>query len=98
LAIREVHPPPPPPLRFGVFQLDVRAGELRKAGVLVGLQDQSLKVLAELLERPGDLVTASSCASGCGQTAPFGDFEHDLKAVINRLRETMGDTASRIAC
>jgi len=63
-------PPPPaaPPLRFGVFQLDVRTGELRKAGVLAGLQERSLRVLAQLLEPPGDLVTASSCASGWGQT------------------------------
>jgi hypothetical protein len=62
-------PPPPaaPPLRFGVFQLDVRTGEPRNTSVLVGLQEQSVKVLAELLERPGDLVTASSCASGRGQ-------------------------------
>ena len=44
-------------MRFGIFELDPHAGELRRAGVLVGLQEQSLKVLVELLARPGELVT-----------------------------------------
>jgi len=55
--MRDVPTPARPSIRFGVFELDEQAGELRKAGVLVGLQDQSLKVLVELLERPGELVT-----------------------------------------
>ena len=44
-------------VRFGVFELDLRSGELRKAGGRVGLQEQALQVLTTLLERPGDLVT-----------------------------------------
>jgi DNA-binding response OmpR family regulator len=45
------------PIRFGVFELDLRSGELRKAGVRVSLQEQALQVLTSLVERPGDLVT-----------------------------------------
>ena len=56
-------------LRFSSFELDLHTGELRKAGVLVGLQEQSLKVLAELLERPGDLVTRDQLHHGCGRMA-----------------------------
>ncbi len=81
------------PLRFGSFELDLHSGELRKAGVLVGLQEQSLKVLAELLERPGDLVTREQLRQRLWPNGTFVDFEHGLNAVINRLRETLGDSA-----
>jgi hypothetical protein len=64
----EVPAPPRKSLRFSNFELDLQSGELRKAGVLVGLQEQSLKVLIELLDRPGDLVLARSSASGSGRT------------------------------
>ncbi len=53
----EIPAPARRPLRFSSFELDLQSGELRKAGVLVRLQEQSLKVLTKLLERPGDLVT-----------------------------------------
>ena len=79
-------------LRFGSFELDP-SGELRKAGVLVGLQEQSLKVLVELLERPGDLVTREQLRQRLWPNGTFVDFEHGLNAVINRLRETLGDSA-----
>ena len=81
------------PLRFGIFELDPQSGELRKAGVPVGLQDQSLKVLIELLERPGDLVTRDRLRQCLWPDGTFVDFEHGLNAVINRLRETLGDSA-----
>ena len=81
------------PLRFSSFELDLQSGELRKAGVLVGLQEQSLKVLAELLERPGDLVTREQLRQRLWPNGTFVDFEHGLNAVINRLRETLGDSA-----
>ena len=81
------------PLRFSSFELDLHSGELRKAGVLVGLQEQSLKVLAELLERPGDLVTREQLRQRLWPNGTFVDFEHGLNAVINRLRETLGDSA-----
>ena len=81
------------PLRFSLFELDPQSGELRKAGVLVGLQEQSLKVLTELLERPGDLVTREQLRQKLWPNGTFVDFEHGLNAVINRLRESLGDSA-----
>jgi len=54
MAMAEIPAPARRPLRFGSFELDPASGELRKAGVVVALPDQSLKVLVELLERPGD--------------------------------------------
>ena len=89
----EVPTPPRRSLRFSSFELDVQSGELRKAGVVVGLQDQSLKVLIELLERPGDLVTREQLRQRLWPNGTFVDFEHGLNAVINRLRETLGDSA-----
>ena len=89
----EVPAPARRPLRFGSFELDLLSGELRKAGVLVGLQDQSLKVLVELLARPGDLVTREQLRQRLWPSGTFVDFEHGLNAVINRLRETLGDSA-----
>src|SRR4026209_296120 len=89
----EIPPPARPPLRFSSFELDLPSGELRKAGVLVGLQEQSLKVLTELLERPGDLVTREELRQRLWPNGTFVDFEHSLNAVINRLREALGDSA-----
>ena len=89
----EVPAPARRPLRFGSFELDLQSGELRKAGVLVGLQEQSLKVLVELLARPGELVTREQLRQRLWPSGTFVDYEHGLNAVINRLRETLGDSA-----
>ena len=72
--------------RFGIFELDSHSGELRKAGVLVGLQEQSLKVLVELLDRPGELVTREQLRQRLWPDGTYVDFDHGLNAVINRLR------------
>jgi Tol biopolymer transport system component/DNA-binding winged helix-turn-helix (wHTH) protein len=89
----EVPAPARRPLRFGSFELDLQSGELRKAGALVGLQEQSFKVLVELLARPGDLITREQLRQRLWPNGTFVDFEHGLNAVINRLRETLGDSA-----
>ena len=93
VAMAEVPAPARRPLRFSSFELDLQSGELRKAGVLVGLQEQSLKVLVELLARPGDLVTREQLRQRLWPSGTFVDYEHGLNAVINRLRETLGDSA-----
>ena len=80
-------------VRFGVFELDRRSGELRKAGVRINLQEQALQVLTLLLERPGDLVTRDELRQRLWPTGTSGDFDHGLNAVINRLRDTLGDSA-----
>jgi Tol biopolymer transport system component/DNA-binding winged helix-turn-helix (wHTH) protein len=80
-------------VRFGVFELDLRSGELRKAGVRVGLQEQALQVLTTLLERPGDLVRRDELRERLWPNGTFVDFDHGLNAVVNRLRDTLGDSA-----
>jgi Tol biopolymer transport system component/DNA-binding winged helix-turn-helix (wHTH) protein len=91
--MRDVPTPGSQSIRFGIFELDPHAGELRKAGVLVGLQEQSLKVLVELIGRPGELVTREQLRQRLWPDGTFVDFDHGLNAVINRLRETLGDSA-----
>ena len=63
----EVPAPARRPLRFGSFELDLQSGELRKAGVLLGLQEQSVKVLVELLARPGNWSLASTAPATVAQ-------------------------------
>src|SRR5262245_38537765 len=89
----DVPAPPRRSFRFSSFELDLQSGELRKAGVLIGLQEQSLKVLIELLERPGELVTREQLRQRLWPNGTFVDFDHGLNAVVNRLRETLGDSA-----
>ena len=93
MAMAEIPAPARRPRRFGSFELDPASGELRKAGVVLALPEQSLKVLVELLERPGDLVTREQLRQRLWPDGTFVDFEHGLNAVINRLRETLGDSA-----
>ena len=80
-------------VRFGVFELDARSGELRRSGVLVNLQDQPLKVLECLLERPGELVTREALRQRLWPGDTFVDFEQGVNAAVKRLRETLADSA-----
>jgi Tol biopolymer transport system component/DNA-binding winged helix-turn-helix (wHTH) protein len=80
-------------VRFGAFELDLRVGELRKAGVRVNLQEQPLKVLECLVERAGELVTREELRQRLWQGDTFVDFEHGVNAAVKRLRETLGDSA-----
>ena len=82
-------------IRFGAFALDLHAGELRKGGVRLSLPAQSFHVLALLVERPGDLVTREELRQRLWPAGTFVDFEHGLNAVVNRLRDTLGDSADR---
>src|ERR687898_34411 len=80
-------------VRFGVFELDVHSGDLRKRGVRVNLPDQPLQVLTALLERPGELVTRDELRQRLWPIDTFVDFEHGLNAAVQRLRDTLGDSA-----
>src|SRR5580658_10788039 len=80
--------------RFGVFELDLAAGELRKNGTKVRLQDQPFQVLALLLERVGDVVTREELRQKLWPADTFVDFDHSLNTAVNKLRETLGDSAS----
>ena len=80
-------------IRFGVFELDLRAGELRKQGIKIKLQDQPLQVLVMLLERPGEIVTRQELQQRLWSTDTFVDFEHSLNAAVKKLRQALGDSA-----
>jgi Tol biopolymer transport system component/DNA-binding winged helix-turn-helix (wHTH) protein len=83
----------PRTLRFGLFDLDLRAGELRRNGVRVKLQEQPFQILARLLERPGDVVTREELRERLWSANTFVDFDHSLNAAIRRLRDALGDSA-----
>src|SRR5713226_3457835 len=80
--------------RFGIFELDLFAGELRKNGAKLRLQEQPFRVLAFLLERPGDVVTREELRQKLWLADTFVDFDHSLNTAINKLREALGDSAS----
>ena len=80
-------------IRFGGFELDLRAGELRKQGVKIKLQEQPLQILAMLLEHPGEVVTREELRNKLWPADTFVDFDHGLNKAINKLREALGDSA-----
>ncbi len=85
--------PVQPVLRFDIFELDVRTGELRKRGAKVRLQGQPLQVLETLLRRPGDLVSREELRAQIWNADTFVDFDHSLHNAIARIREALGDSA-----
>src|SRR6266699_160859 len=80
-------------LRFGVFEVDVRAGELRKQGVRIKLQEQPFHVLTVLLQRPSEVVTREELRSENWPADTFVDFDNSLNTAINKLREALADSA-----
>jgi cholera toxin transcriptional activator len=80
--------------RFGVFEIDLSAGELRKSGVKLRLQEQPFQVLALLLERAGEVVTREELQQRLWPSDTFVDFDHSLNTAINKVREALGDSAS----
>ncbi len=80
-------------LRFGPFELDLRSGEMRRAGVLVRLQPQPFKVLALLAVRPGELVTREEIQKEVWPVGTFVDFEQSLNFCIRQIRSALGDSA-----
>jgi TolB-like protein/DNA-binding winged helix-turn-helix (wHTH) protein/Tfp pilus assembly protein PilF len=81
-------------IRFGPFELRLEAGELHKEGIRLKLAGQAIEVLRMLLERPGRLVTREELQKKLWSEAEFGDFEHGLNAAVNRLRESLADSAT----
>ena len=80
--------------RFGSYEADARTGELRKQGARVRLQEQPFQVLVMLLERPGELVTREEIRERLWGVETFVDFDHSLNTAINKLRETLNDSAA----
>lgn len=79
--------------QFGVFELDLLSGELRRQGVRVKLQDQPLKVLQFLLENPGHIVNREELRSRIWPANTYVEFDQGLYSAIARLRDTLGDSS-----
>src|ERR1700736_652218 len=77
-------------IQFGVFEVDQRAGELRRNGARVKLQEQPFQILSLLLERPGEEVTREELQSRLWPAGTFVDFDHSLNAAVRRLRDALG--------
>ncbi len=82
-------------VRFGVFEVDLRAGELYKAGHKIKLQIQPFHALALLLERPGEVVTREEFEKRLWPGDTFVDFDHSLNTAIKKLRQALGDNKEK---
>ena len=82
-------------IRFDVYEADLQSAELRKHGRKVKLQDQPFRILAMLLERPGEVVTREQIRQRLWPSDTFVDFEHGLNSAVARLRETLNDSAEK---
>jgi len=88
-----ITPSPPRVVKFGVFEVDFEAGEIRKAGVRQKLAGQPFQVLQVLLEHPQEIVTREELRERLWPGNTFVDYELALKKAVNRLREVLGDSA-----
>jgi len=80
-------------LRFGAYEFDLRAGELRKHGMRIKLQEQPCQILAILLEHRGEMVTREELQSRLWPSNTFVDFDHSLNTAVMRLREALSDSS-----
>jgi len=85
---------PTPRYRFGAFEADASAQELRKQGIRIKLNAQPFQVLLLLLERPGEVLTREQISQKLWPDGTFVDSEHGVNSAVNRIREALGDTAS----
>ena len=83
----------PNTVRFGIFEVDLAAGELRKRGRKVALQGQPFQVLAVLLRRRGEIIAREELHQALWPADTFVEFEHGLNTAINKLRQALGDSA-----
>src|ERR1700733_10066751 len=81
----------PKRLRFGLFELDLVARELRKSGVRIKLQDQPFQILAMLLERPGEIVSREELQKRLWPEDTFVDFDLSLNSAVKKLRQALSD-------
>ena len=84
---------PSPLIRFGVFEADLRAGELRRNGVRVRLQDLPFRALALLLSRPGEVITREEFRQALWPADVYVDFEQGISTAVMRLRDALRDSA-----
>ena len=82
-------------VRFGAFELDLRASELRKHGVKIGLPEQSIQILAMLVKRSREVVLREEIRKSLWPNDTIVEFDHSINAAINRLRDALGDKAAK---
>src|SRR5579859_2165253 len=80
-------------IRFGAFELDSKSGELRKSGLKIHLREQPFRILAMLLERPGEIITREEIQKILWPNDTVVEFEHSINAAIKALRVALGDDA-----
>src|SRR6202050_4092623 len=81
-------------VRFGLFELDLKAGQLSRNGTKLPLPQQPLQLLAVLLERPGEVITREELRQRLWSSDVFVDFDHGLNKSIQKLRDALGDSAT----
>ena len=81
--------------RFADFEADFRTFELRKHGLKIKLQEQPLRILQALLERPGELVTREELRQRLWPKDLYVDFERNLTSAMNKLRAALNDSAEK---
>jgi len=81
--------------KFGGFVVDVRTAELYRHGKKIKVQHQPMQVLLALLEKPGDVVTRDELREKIWPADTFVDFEHSLNTAIKKLRQALGDHATK---
>lgn len=79
--------------RFGAFEVDLEAREVRKSGLKIKLHEQFFQVLTTLLDRPGQVITRQELRDKIWPGNTFVDFDHGLNTAVNKLREALGDSA-----
>jgi DNA-binding winged helix-turn-helix (wHTH) protein/Tol biopolymer transport system component len=78
-------------MQFGVFEVHLQTGELRKSGLRIKLQEQPFQILALLLEHPGEVITREELRQRLWPADTFVDFDHSLNSAIKKLRQALGD-------
>ena len=81
--------------RFGVFEADASTGELRRQGIRIKLHAQPFQVLLMLLERPGEVLSREEISRALWSDGTFVDYDHGVNSAVNRIREALGDAATR---
>lgn len=80
-------------VQFGIFEADLNTGELRRSGIRVRLQSQPFKLLAVLVEHPGEVVSREALQMELWGADTTVDFDHSLGIAVNKLRDALGDSA-----
>jgi TolB-like protein/DNA-binding winged helix-turn-helix (wHTH) protein/Flp pilus assembly protein TadD len=82
-----------PVVRFGTFEVSFDSGEVRRAGLRIRVQQQPLKLLQILLERPGQVISREELRNRLSTNETFGDFDQAVNIAIGKLRSALGDSA-----